>query len=83
MHHKFYSIIVLCSGIFDALEFAKIDIFEIGIHHTSLLGIWFACTLSVIPLIFVKATRPPLLCLFTVLVCPILIPAISAGCGLS
>ena len=43
--------------IFDALEFAKINIFGIGIHHTSLLGIWFAWTLSVLTLIFVKATR--------------------------
>ena len=43
--------------IFDALEFAKINIFGIGIHHASLLGIWFAWTLSVLTLIFVKATR--------------------------
>ena len=43
--------------IFDALEFAKINIFGIGIHHTSLLGIWFAWTLLVLTLIFVKATR--------------------------
>ena len=42
---------------FDALEFAKINIFGISIHHTSLLGIWFAWTLSVLTLIFVKATR--------------------------
>ena len=46
--------------IFDALEFAKINIFGIGIHHTSLLGIWFAWTLSVLTLIFVKATRAAL-----------------------
>ena len=42
---------------FYALEFAKINIFGIGIHHTSLLGILFAWTLSVLTLIFVKATR--------------------------
>ena len=42
---------------FDALEFAKNNIFGIGIHHTSLLGIWFAWTLSVLTLIFLKATR--------------------------
>jgi len=42
---------------FDALEFAKINIFGIGIHHTSLLGIWFAWTLSVLTQICVKATR--------------------------
>ena len=29
----------------------------VGIHHTSLLGIWFAWTLWVLTLIFVKATR--------------------------
>ena len=45
------------SKIFDAFEFAKINIFGIGIHHTSLLGIWFAWTLSVLTLIVVKATR--------------------------
>ena len=43
----------------DALEFAKFYIFGIGIHHTSLLGIWFAWTLSVLALIFVKAMRGP------------------------
>ena len=43
--------------IFDALEFAKIHIFWIGIHYTSLIGIWFAWTLSLLTLIFVKATR--------------------------
>ena len=43
--------------IYDALELAKIQIFVIGIYHTSLLGIWFAWTISVLTLIFVKATR--------------------------
>ena len=46
--------------IFDALEFAKIHIFGIGIHHTSRRGIWFAWTLSVVTLIFVKTTREQL-----------------------
>ena len=41
----------------DALEFAKINIFGIGINHTSVLGIWFAWTLSVLTLIFVIAMR--------------------------
>ena len=41
----------------DALEFAKIHIFGIGINHTSVLGIWFAWTLSVLTLIFVIAMR--------------------------
>ena len=41
----------------DALEFAKFHIFGIGIHHTSLLVIWFSWTLSVLTLILVKATR--------------------------
>ena len=41
----------------DALEFAKFYIFGIGIHHTSLLGIWFAWSLSVLALIFVIAMR--------------------------
>ena len=44
---------------FDALEFAKINIFGIGIHHTSLQDILFAWTLSVLTQIFVKATRVP------------------------
>ena len=43
----------------DALEFAKINIFGIGINHTSVLGIWFAWTLSVLTLIFVIAMRVP------------------------
>ena len=47
----------LMPSLSDALEFVGINIFGIGIHHTSLLGIWFAWTLSVLTLIFVKATR--------------------------
>ena len=49
-----------CTKIVDALEFAKIHIFGIGIHHTSRRGIRFAWTLSVVTLIFVKATREQL-----------------------
>ena len=44
------------SNICPLVEFAKILIFGIGIHPTSLLGIWFAWTLSVPTLILDKAT---------------------------
>ena len=55
--YKCPTLINFRSKTWTTLELVEHYIFWIFIHHTSLLGIWFSWTLSVLTLVCVKATR--------------------------